>query len=66
MPDAPIRRAQLVTPSGVGSLMIARNGISLLCCGLDHWYEREDGTFVDADEYMVQEWRLEEQLNVSH
>lgn len=66
MPDGPIRRAQLVTPSGVASLMVARNGFSLICCGLDHWYEREDGTLIDVEEYRIQEWRLEEQLGVSH
>ena len=35
--------------------------------GLDHWYEREDGSGeVDIVEYKVHEWRLEKLLQVDH
>ena len=34
-----IRRAQLVTPFGVGALSILVNGTSVITAGLDHWYE---------------------------
>ena len=44
MRKRPVRRSQLITQYGVGALMIDPNGISLIVCGLDHWYKREPGT----------------------
>jgi hypothetical protein len=50
--------------------MVAPDGVSLITAGLDHWYQREDGSGdssgVDVDEYVVEEWRLERQLRVTH
>jgi hypothetical protein len=69
MPKGPIRRAQLIAPFGVGAMVIVRDGTSLITCGLDHWYEKEDdaeGVPVDPSEYMFDEWRLEQQLRVDH
>ncbi len=43
MTHYPIRRAQLIAPFGVGALMIAQDGISLISGGLDHWFQHEDG-----------------------
>ena len=34
-----IRRAQLVTPFGVGAMSVLVNGTSVITAGLDHWYE---------------------------
>jgi hypothetical protein len=43
-------------------MLVAPDGTSLIAAGLDHWYEREDGSPVDEtdlDEFRVQEERLE-------
>jgi MrfA Zn-binding domain len=67
---APVRRAQLVSPFGIGAMMVAPDGVSLITAGLDHWYEREDSRGdsreVDTDEFIVEEWRLERALGVTH
>ncbi len=66
----PIRRAQLIAPSGVGSMMTMRDGTSMICGGLDHWYRREDGTddprLLDSNEFRVEEWRLQQRLGVRY
>ena len=65
--EGPVRRSQLIAPFGTGALIVARNGASLISGGLDHWFEREDGSGgVDIDEYKVREWRLERLLEVDH
>ena len=67
MTEGPIRRSQIIAPFGTGALVVARNGVSLISAGLDHWFEREDGSGgVDIQEYKVQEWRLERLLEVDH
>ena len=67
MTEGPIRRSQMIAPFGTGALVVARNGVSLISGGLDHWFEREDGSGgVDIEEYKVHEWRLEKLLNVDH
>ena len=62
----PIRRGQLIRPFGVGSLVVGPDGTSLITAGLDHWYEREDGSHGDPAEFKVTEWRLQASLGVSH
>lgn len=67
MPKGPIRRAQLISPFGVGAMVVVRDGTSIMTAGLDHWYEREDGDDrLDIAEYQFQEWRLERLLGVNH
>lgn len=69
MTSGPIRRAQLISPFGVGALVVVRDGTSLICAGLDHWFEHEPGAssgLVDKDEFIVEEWRLERELGVDH
>lgn len=67
MVEGPVRRSQMIAPFGTGALVVARNGVSLISGGLDHWFKREDGSGnVDIDEYMVHEWRLEKLLQVDH
>ena len=61
MRKAPIRRGHLVTPFGVGSLVVAREGMSYIVAGLDYWH---DGATID--EFYISEWRLENALKVSH
>ena len=65
----PIRRAQLITPFGVGAITVLKRGTSVICCGLDHWFKREgagDGAGLDIDrqEFRVDEPRLERLLGV--
>ena len=65
--EGPVRRSQLIAPFGTGALVVARNGVSLISGGLDHWFKREDGSGgVDLEEYKVHEWRLEKLLEVDH
>lgn len=68
MPKGPIRRSQLIAPFGVGALSVTRDGISVITCGLDHWYESEnpamDPQNIQPAEFIFEEWRLQEILNV--
>lgn len=67
MAKNPVRRSQLVAPFGVGAMIVVQGGIGLLTAGLDHWYEREDGTSgVVDDEFIIEEWRLQRLLRVDH
>lgn len=70
MTHYPIRRSQLIAPFGVGALMVAQDGISLISGGLDHWYKREDGNQssqdVNINGFRVEEWRLQRLLRVDH
>jgi hypothetical protein len=51
-------------------MMVAPDGVSLITAGLDHWYKREDSGSdsreVDVQEFMVEEWRLQRALGVTH
>ena len=62
----PIRRAQLITPFGVGAMVTAADGSSLICAGLDYWFSRDMDPYesLDPDEFVVHEWRLERALGV--
>jgi len=70
MRSRPIRRAQLISPFGVGAMVVMPDGNSLMGAGLDHWFEREGGDTdsrrIDIDEFRVEEWRLQRLLRVSH
>jgi hypothetical protein len=70
MPKGPIRRSQLIAPFGVGALSVTKDGTSVITCGLDHWYEREDHSAathsLNADEFAFEEWRLQSLLGVDH
>lgn len=60
-----MRRAQLVSPFGVGAMSILVNGSSVLTAGLDHWYESDDRDNLFPDEFVVADWRLERRLRVN-
>jgi hypothetical protein len=51
-------------------MMVAPDGVALITAGLDHWYQREDSggdsRDVDVQEFMVEEWRLQRALGVTH
>jgi len=65
MSTGTIRRAQLVSPFGVGALSILVNGTSVITAGLDHWHESDDIANLFPGEFAVDEWRLQERLRVS-
>jgi Domain of unknown function (DUF1998) len=68
MSKNPIRRAQLIAPFGVGSMMVVQDGTSLISGGLDHWYqsERETKSKINIEEFCIEEWRLQKMLGVDH
>lgn len=67
-PGTPLRRAQLVSPFGVGAMTTGPDGISVMTAGLDSWYRREgggeDSSNLDLSEFRVEEWRLQRFLRV--
>lgn len=60
-----MRRAQLVSPFGVGAMSVLVNGTSVITAGLDHWYEVSDRSALAMEEYQEHDWRLESRLKVS-
>ena len=67
--DNPIRTSQLIRPFGAGSLYVTKDGVGLIACGLDHWYKSFNGATRlqnELTEFLIYEWRLQKQLNVSH
>jgi hypothetical protein len=64
MSSGSIRRAQLVTPFGVGAMSVLVNGTSVITAGLDHWYAMADPKLLYLDEYRANDWRLEARLRV--
>ena len=58
----PIRRGQLISPFGVGSLVDFRNDESLMTAGLDAWPHAKRNC---PDDWLVREERLESRLGVS-
>lgn len=65
MSTGAMRRAQLVTPFGVGAMSVLVNGTSVVTAGLDHWYEPDDSSSLALEEYQEHDWRLEARLRVS-
>ena len=65
MSTGAMRRAQLVTPFGVGAMSVLVNGTSVITAGLDHWYEVDDQSALAMEEYQEHDWRLESRLKVS-
>lgn len=60
-----MRRAQLVTPFGVGAMSVLVNGTTVITAGLDHWYEVAEQSVLAMEEYQERDWRLESRLKVS-
>lgn len=65
MSTGSMRRAQLITPFGVGAMSILVDGTSVITAGLDHWYEPDDSSSPALEEYTEHDWRLEARLQVS-
>lgn len=64
MTRAPVRRSQMIAPFGVGAMLVSPDGVSMIAGGLDHWYERETGERAEPEEFRIQEWRLQMELDV--
>lgn len=60
-----IRRAQLISPFGVGAMSILVDGTSVVTAGLDHWYDQQPDDELVIEEYEEHDWRLEARLQVS-
>ena len=58
-----MRRAQLVTPFGVGAMSVLVDGTSIITAGLDHWFPRDNQDLV-LEDFVVHDWRLESRLGV--
>lgn len=63
MTSGRMRRAQLVSPFGVGAMSVLVDGTSVITAGLDHWFPK-DNPDLALDEFTVHDWRLEARLNV--
>lgn len=59
-----IRRAQLVSPFGVGAMSTLVNGTSVITAGLDHWFGIDDPDLLELNQYIAGDWRLEQRLQV--
>ncbi|NMB18363.1 MAG: DUF1998 domain-containing protein [Erysipelothrix sp.] len=65
MKDLPLRRGQLVTTFGPGSLVISPEGESAMIGSLDKWYYDKNENPINAlDEFEIQEPRLRSLLRV--
>jgi hypothetical protein len=65
MKDLPLRRGQLVTTFGPGSLVISPEGESAMIGSLDKWYYDKNENLINAlDEFEIQEPRLRALLKV--
>lgn len=65
MKDLPLRRGQLVTTFGPGSLVISPEGESAMIGSLDKWYHDKNENPIDTlDEFEIQEFRLRSILKV--
>lgn len=67
MSQIPIRRAQLIAPFGVGAMVTGPDGSSMVTAALDAWFVPDPAhpDRLDLDEYRVDEWRLQEALQVN-
>lgn len=59
----PLRQSQIIAPFGPGSMHTDRFGISLICCGLDHWFDEPNQS--DIHEFIINdEWRIQRDLMI--
>lgn len=64
--NRPIRRGQLITPWGVGSMINFPGDETLMVCGLDAWENIYQQARDGYDEFKIREERLERRLGVGH
>lgn len=63
MTSGNMRRAQLVSPFGVGAMSVLVDGTSVITAGLDHWFPRNNADLA-LEDFRVHDWRLEARLKV--
>lgn len=63
MTSGSMRRAQLVSPFGVGAMSVLVDGTSVITAGLDHWFPRNNADLA-LEDFRVNDWRLEARLKV--
>ena len=66
-----IRLSQIVGVFGVGGLRVQVGGLSMICAGLDHWYQKYSSTrsmfySFQREELIIKERRLEKLLDVDY
>jgi Domain of unknown function (DUF1998). len=67
MREIPLRRSQLVTTFGPGSLVVSTEGDTAIVGALDRWfYDKNGRRIVALGEYEIHEPRLKSLLNVKH
>lgn len=66
MSEGPVRRSELVVPSGVGAMVMTRHRVSVMIAGLDHWFPDSEVDRFDVKEFIVKDLRLEMRLGVDH
>lgn len=64
-PKRPVRRGQLISPWGVGSMVNFPGDESLMVCGLDAWEEVYKNARDGDAEFIIKEERLAKRLGVS-
>ena len=65
MDKGALRRAQLVSPFGVGAMSVLVDGTSVITAGLDHWFPEAAEPMFAVEEYQEHDWRLESRLRVN-
>lgn len=60
--ETPLRRSELISPMGVGSISTNSDGVNMMPGALDLWYKNSSNT--REEEYIFNEKRLEKILNV--
>jgi hypothetical protein len=66
MSEGPVRRGELIAPTGVGAMSISPDGVSVIIAGLDHWYPPSTQDSFDVEEFKVFDLRLQLKLQCSH
>ena len=65
--ETPVRRAQLITPFGVGAIVTNKDGVSNIISTLDYWYDDISGKNSDIEEYKSRrDKRLIKSLRIDH
>lgn len=65
----PVRRGQVISPFGVGAMVMSTDGVSMMTAGLDNWFVRDDGHPMprsEIEKHTIDEWRLQRFLDVDH
>ncbi len=63
------RKGQLIHTFGTGAMQINKDGVSMITCGLDHWFESDNTQYALDDstikKFELTDERLQKKLNVT-